>query len=152
MISLSWRRNQWVMARLKLRQEWPVRSCTYIVRTSPTFILHQSINHSYHTFHRVMSPDRRAYSLMKHFHYTYCILAFVDLTYGDRLQVCCPPPVAANDKMQRGLVTNTNDPSTSNQMLFDTFQYSGWWNDSPMLTVICPAPHYCDVHDVNSDA
>ena len=32
------------------------RALLYIVRASPTFFLHQSINHSYHTFHQ-----KRAY-------------------------------------------------------------------------------------------
>ena len=42
------------------------RALLYIVGTSPTFILHQSINYTYHTFHHsgvsythlLMSPDR----------------------------------------------------------------------------------------------
>ena len=29
----------------------------YIVRASPSFLLHESINRSYHTFHQVMSPE-----------------------------------------------------------------------------------------------
>jgi len=52
---------------------------------SPTYFLHQSINHSYHAFRQVMSPDRRAYSLKKHFQF-----AFADLT----CHLCRPPPVA----------------------------------------------------------
>lgn len=32
-----------------------------IVRASPTFLLHQSINHSSYTFYQLMSPDSRAY-------------------------------------------------------------------------------------------
>ena len=35
------------------------------------FLLHQSYNHSYHTFHQVMSPDRRAYSFKRHFILSY---------------------------------------------------------------------------------
>ena len=37
------------------------RALLYIVGTSPTFILHQSINHSYHTFHH----RRRSQSVQK---------------------------------------------------------------------------------------
>ena len=48
---------------------------TYIVGTSSTLILHQSINHSYHTFHQIMSPGRRAYSLKKHL--LYILYSFV---------------------------------------------------------------------------
>lgn len=40
----------------------------------------------YHTFHQVMSPDRRAYSLKKHL--LYCPLSIVDLAC--HLHVCRP--------------------------------------------------------------
>ena len=42
------------------------RALLYIVRSSPCFLLPQSYKKFYHTFHQVMSPDRRAYLLKKH--------------------------------------------------------------------------------------
>ncbi len=42
------------------------RGLLYIVRGSPSFPLYRSFKTFYHTFHQVMSPDRRAYSLKKH--------------------------------------------------------------------------------------
>ena len=53
------------------------RALLYIVRGSPSFLLsflihHQSYKLFYHTFHQVMSPGRRAYSLKSIL--LYCIL------------------------------------------------------------------------------
>ncbi len=36
----------------------------YIVRASPSFLLHESINRSYHTFHQVMSPESMEHALL----------------------------------------------------------------------------------------
>ena len=47
------------------------RALLYIVRASPSFLLHPSYKTFYHTFHQVMSPDRRAYSFNKHFVVSY---------------------------------------------------------------------------------
>ena len=69
-----------------------------------------------------MSPGRRAYSLKKHF-IVHNIVLFRLLTLRTTFKFAARRPSLRNNKMQRGLVTNTNDPSTSNQMLLDTFQY-----------------------------
>ncbi len=66
-----------------------------------------------------MSPDRRAYSLKKH-----SIVLYTSKIVYLVLPSSLPPAARRprNDKIQRGLVTNTNDPSTSNQMLLDITQ------------------------------
>ena len=83
---------------------WGVaRALLYIVRASPSFLLHPSYQSFYRTFHQVMSPDRRAYSFNKH---------FIVLYSCDRWPYMPHPslPPARNDKMQR-CHGSTADPS-----------------------------------------
>ena len=121
------------------------RALLYIVRASPSFLLHPSYQSFYHTFHQVMSLDRRVYSFNKHFIVLYscdrwpymphpslppagrrphgttkCNVAFLRLpTIQHSAARCCPIPL------------------------------SSWLNDNLILTMICPASHYSDVHAVN---
>ena len=93
-----------------------------------------------------LSSGYEPYSLKKHFIVLYILLSL--------------PP--AKVKRQRGLVTTTNDPSTSNQEPATRNQqpatkcysipFKSWWNDNLMLTMICPASQYSDVHVVNFDS
>ena len=92
------------------------RALLYIVRGSPSFLLSFLINHQsyklfYHTFHQVMSPGRRAYSLKSIL--LYCILLRSFTSYHHKFAA----RKSRNDKMQRGLVSYNNDhqPSASNQ-------------------------------------
>ena len=58
----------------------------YIVRASPSFLFHPLYKSFYHTFHQVMSPDRRAYSLKKHS----IVLYTPTIVYLVPPQVCRP--------------------------------------------------------------
>lgn len=55
--SFGIQRNSGVIPWLRFRRIWPVRSCIYLVRASPSFylsfLLYQTIKSFYHTFHQV---------------------------------------------------------------------------------------------------
>ena len=126
------------------------RALLYIVGTSPTFILHQSINHSYHTFHQVMSPDRRAHSLKKHLLYSIVLLRSLTSRATSKFAARKTQNLGGTTKCNVAVLRlpTIHQPATR----CDSILFSNWWNDELMLTMICPAFHYFDVQTVNFDS
>ena len=97
-----------VMLWLKLRRVWHARNCTK--RLSLPFF-YRSFKSFYHTIHQVMSPDCKAYSLKKYFIKCYTLTI-----------VYLMPPPSLPPAKPKSLQCTTYPPSTSNQMLLDTFE------------------------------
>ena len=93
------------------------RALLYIVRASPTFFLHQSNQPFLSYLSSGYEPGSQGIIIEEAFHYFTTLLR--SLTFCTAFKFAPAARRPRNDKMQRGLVTDTNNPSTSNQMLLD---------------------------------
>lgn len=89
-----------------------------------------------------MNPGRRAYLLKKHS--LYFVISLRSLTSRTNIQICRPQkPEQHNDER-----SVNHQPATKCYSI----PFSCWWNYNLILTIICPASHYSDVHVVNFDS